>query len=87
MFEWKKKTQILIAHQKERIDQTKKVPLAAKKSSARDKRILHTFFAFDHPNGMFKWKKKTQILIAHKKQTIDRTKKVQLEAKKSSVRD
>jgi hypothetical protein len=33
-FEWKK-TQILIAHQKERIDRTKKVQLAAKKSSAR----------------------------------------------------
>ena len=30
------KTQILIAHQKEGIDRTKKVPLAAKKSSARD---------------------------------------------------
>ena len=35
IFEWKK-TQILIAPHKERIDQTKKVPLAAKKSSARD---------------------------------------------------
>jgi hypothetical protein len=35
MFEWKK-TQILIAHQKERIDRTKQVRLAAKKSSARD---------------------------------------------------
>ena len=32
----KQKTQILIAHQKEGIDRTKKVPLAAKKSSARD---------------------------------------------------
>ena len=28
--------QILTAHQKERIDRTKKVPLADKKSSARD---------------------------------------------------
>ena len=35
MVEWKK-AQILIAHQKERIDRTKKVPLAAKKSLARD---------------------------------------------------
>ena len=35
MFEWKK-TQSLIAHQKQRIDRTKKVPLADKKSSARD---------------------------------------------------
>jgi hypothetical protein len=32
---WKQKTQILIAHQKEDIDGTKKVRLAAKKSSAR----------------------------------------------------
>ena len=30
------KTQILIAHQKERIDRTKKVRLADKKSTARD---------------------------------------------------
>ena len=36
MFEWKKTPQILIAHQKERRDRTKKVPLAAKKSTARD---------------------------------------------------
>jgi hypothetical protein len=35
MFE-SKKTQILIAHQKEGIDWTKKVKLAAKKSSAID---------------------------------------------------
>ena len=34
------KTQILIAHQKQGIDWTKKVQIAAKKSSARDKRIL-----------------------------------------------
>ena len=32
----KQKTQILVAHHKERIDRTKKVRLAAKKSSARD---------------------------------------------------
>jgi hypothetical protein len=31
-----KQTQLLIAHQMEGIDRTKKVPLAAKKSSARD---------------------------------------------------
>ena len=35
IFEWKK-TQILVAHHKERIDRTKKGRLAAKKSSARD---------------------------------------------------
>ena len=33
----------LIAHQKERIDRTKKVQLAAKKSSARDQRISCIF--------------------------------------------
>ena len=33
---WMKKTQILIANQKEEIDQTKKGQLAAKKSTARD---------------------------------------------------
>ena len=36
--------------------------------------------------GMFEWKK-TQTLIAHQKQTIDRTKKGRLAAKKSSARD
>ena len=36
--------------------------------------------------AMFEWKK-TQILIAHQKQTIDRTKKVRVAAKKSSARD
>ena len=75
------KTQILIAHQKQGIDWTKKVQIAAKKSSARDKRILHTFFAVDHPNGTFRWKK-TQIFIAYQEQSIDRTKKGWLGAKK-----
>ena len=45
-----------------------------------------TFLLLTTPYGMFEWKK-TQILIAHQKQTIDRTKKVRLEAKKSSARD
>ena len=36
--------------------------------------------------AMFEWKK-TQTLIAHQKQTIDRTKKGWLAAKKSSARD
>ena len=36
--------------------------------------------------AMFEWQK-TQILIAHQKQTIDRTKKGRLAAKKSSARD
>jgi hypothetical protein len=38
------------------------------------------------PIFVLRWKK-TQILIAHQKQTIDRTKKGRLAAKKSSARD
>ena len=49
-----------------------------------------TFMPIQTPDldrvGMFEWKK-TQILIAHQKQTIDRTKKGRLAAKKSSARD
>ena len=78
-----KKTQILIAHQKQGIDWTKKVQLAAKKSSARDKRIL--------PLGTWHLALGTwhlaQILIAHQKERMDRTKKGRLAAKKSSARD
>ena len=47
MFE-SKKTQILIAHQKEDIDGTKKVQLAAKKSFL-EFRGFRTFFAVGHP--------------------------------------
>jgi hypothetical protein len=42
---------------------------------------LHIFGKLTTPYGMFEWKK-TQILIAHQKQTIDRTKKVRLADKK-----
>ena len=50
LFEWKK-TQILIAHQKERIDRTKKVRLAAKRGFCTHFLLLTT------PYGMFEWKK------------------------------
>ena len=63
-----KKTQILIAHQKERIDQTKKVPLAAKKSLARDKRILHTFLLLTTPMGRLDGKKLKFLLLIRRKE-------------------
>ena len=60
-----KKTQILIAHHKQTIDQTKKVRLANKKSSAsrqkkfgqRLENFVHIFGKFTTPYGMFEWKK------------------------------
>ena len=78
MFEWQK-TQILIAHQKQPLDRTKKGRLETRGFGA-------TFLLLTTPYVMFEWKK-TQILIAHQKQTIDRTKKGRLAAKKSSARD
>ena len=45
------------------------------------------FWEVDHPLWDVWMEKKTQILIAHQKQRIDRTKKVRLEAKKSWARD
>ena len=81
-----KKTQILIAPHKERIDRTKKVPLAAKKVRLETRGFCTHFLLLTTPYGMFEWKK-TQILIAHQKERIDRTKKVRLAAKKSSARD
>ena len=84
---WMENTQILIAHQKEGIDRTKKVWLPGKKSSARFlEDFAPTFAKLTTPYVRFEWQK-TQILIAHQKQTIDRTKKVPLAAKKSSARD
>ena len=79
-----KKTQILIAHQKERIDRTKKVRLADKKVRLETRGFCTYFLLLTTPYVMFEWKK-TQILIAHQKQTIDRTKKVRLADKKSSA--
>ena len=57
-----KKTQILIAHQKQTIDRTKKGWLAAKKSSAKDKRILHTFCEVNHARWDVKTRKKHKLL-------------------------
>ena len=48
MFEWQK-TQILIAHQKQTIGRPKKVPLAAKKSSAKTRGFCTHFWEVDHP--------------------------------------
>ena len=64
----------------------KKLTLAAKKVRLETRGFRATFLLLTTPYGMFEWKK-TQILIAHQKQTIDRTKKVPLAAKKSSARD
>ena len=58
-----KKTQILIAHHKQRIDQTKKVRLETRG-------FCTYFWEVDHPL----WDvcmEKTQILIAHQKQRIE----------------
>ena len=80
------KTQILIAHQKQTIDRTKKVPLAAKKVQLETKGFCTHFLLLTTPYGMFEWQKlKFSLLI--RKERIDRTKKVRLAAKKSSARD
>ena len=44
-----KKNQILIAHQKEGIDRTKKVPLAAKKCPQGTRGFGTLFWVVDHP--------------------------------------
>ena len=49
MFEWKK-TQILIAHQKEGVDLDKKIQLED---------FAHIFVLLTTPYGMFEWKKKS----------------------------
>ena len=48
-----KKTQILIAHQKENLDRTKKVPLAAKKIGWRLEDFVHIFGKLTNPYGMY----------------------------------
>ena len=60
----------------------KKGRLTAKKVRLETRGFRATFLLLTTPYVMFEWKK-TQILIAHQKQTIDWTKKVRLEAKKS----
>ena len=77
-----KKTQILI----EFLDRTQKSFLVTKKSFLGFKGFRPYFLLLTTPYVMLEWKK-TQILIAHQKQTIDRTKKGRLAAKKSSARD
>ena len=47
---------------------------------------MRIFGELTTPYGMFEWQK-TQILIAHQKQTLDWTKKGRQAAKKSSARD
>jgi hypothetical protein len=59
-----KKPQILIAHQKDRIDWTKKVSLAAKKVLLGTRGFCTYFCAVDHPLYDVLMKK-TQIVIAH----------------------
>ena len=66
MFEWQK-TQILISHQKQTIDRTKKGRLAAKKVRLETRGFGATFLLLTTPYVMFEWKK-TQILIAHRKE-------------------
>ena len=56
MFEWQK-THILIAHQKERIGRTKKVPLAAKKNRLETGGFCTYFLLFNTPYVMFGWKR------------------------------
>ena len=67
------KTQILIAHQKQGIDRTKKVQLAAKKVRLETRGFCHL--------ALGAWR------LAHQKERMDRTKKVRLAAKISSARD
>ena len=65
---------------------TKKGRLAAKKVRQETRGFRVKFLLLTTPYVMFEWKK-TQILIAHQKQTIDRTKKGRLAAEKSLARD
>ena len=69
-----KKTQILIARQKEGIDRTQKSFLAAKKRFLWLEDFVHVFGKLTTPSVMF-LKQKAQILIAHQKEDIDRTQK------------
>ena len=78
MFEWKK-TQILIAHQKEEIDRTQKITASRQKKFPYGlKHFVRVFGKLTTPYVMFE-SKKTQILI----EFLDGTKKVQLAGKKS----
>ena len=70
-----KKTQVLIAHQKEEIDRTQKSPaIRQKKFSQGLEDFVRVFGKLTTPSGMF-LKQKTQILIAHQKEDIESTQK------------
>ena len=70
-----KKIQILIAHQKKDIDRTQKSTASRqKKYSYGLERFVRVFGKLTTPSVMF-LKQKTQILIAHQKEDIDRTQK------------
>ena len=63
-----------MAHQKKNIDGTKKVQLAGKKVHLGFRGFCAYFLLLTTPYVMFE-SKKTQILIAHQKEEIDRTQK------------
>ena len=68
---WKQKTQILIAHQKEGIDRTKKSSASSQKQYPYGlEEFAHIFGKLTTPNVMFE-SKKTQILT----EFLDGTKK------------
>ena len=58
-----KKTQILIAHQKERMNRTKKVRLAAKKIRLVFRGFRTIFLLLTTPYMMFEMKKKIKFLL------------------------
>ena len=75
MWNDKKKTQSNIAHQKEEIDPTQKsTAFRQKKFGQGLEHFARVFGKLTTPSGMF-LKQKTQILIAHQKEEIDRTQK------------
>ena len=78
----KQKTQILIAHQKEGIDQTRKSTASRQKKFPYGlEHFIRVFGKLTTPSVMF-LKQKTQILIAHQKEGIDRTQKSSLVGRK-----
>ena len=77
---WKKK-KTLVAHQKEGVDRTKKVQLEPKNGPLGTRGFGTYFYAVDHPPYVILKEKNNQTLIAHQKEGVDRTKKVQLEPK------
>ena len=71
----KQKTQILIAHQKEGIDRTQKSTASRQKKFPYGlEHFVHVFGKLTTPSVMFLMQK-TQIVIAHQNEDIDRTQK------------